>query len=210
LPHYYLADAVYFVTFCLPGALPRVRVIDLSEKRAEIEGKHKRELSRPAESNAAVESYEYEIERLDTILEKANVGIRWLSDPRLADLVYGAAMFRDGRDYELVALTIMPNHVHIVFGVGEHGMFEHEGQIDNLSYKPVSKIIGSLKRHTAREANDLLGRRGAFWQDESYDHVVRSGKELEAIVRYVINNPVKAGLAKSWREWRWSYSKFEV
>ncbi|HCA80801.1 MAG TPA: hypothetical protein DEP53_13820 [Bacteroidetes bacterium] len=68
----------------------------------------------------------------------------------------------------------------------------------------------SLKRHTAREANKILGRRGAFWQDESYDHVIRNSEELERIVLYVLHNPVKAGFVKNWRDWKWSYSRLSV
>lgn len=65
----------------------------------------------------------------------------------------------------------------------------------------------SLKRHTARQANLLLGREGEFWQDESYDHVVRDEAEYRRIVTYVLNNPVKAGLVDAWRLWRWNFSR---
>jgi len=66
-------------------------------------------------------------------------------------------------------------------------------------------ILHSLKRHTAYQANLLLGRRVQFLQDESYDHVVRDEAEYNRIVTYVLNNPVKAGLAASWDKWRWNY-----
>jgi hypothetical protein len=52
----------------------------------------------------------------------------------------------------------------------------------------------SLKRFTARRCNEILGRRGSFWQDESYDHCVRGEDELSRIIEYVELNPVKAGL----------------
>ena len=51
---------------------------------------------------------------------------------------------------------------------------------------PTYKILQSLKRHTARQANKLLRRSGTFWQDESYDHVVRDENELERIIWYVL------------------------
>jgi putative transposase len=210
LPHYYMPNAVYFVTFCLAGSLPRVRALELAGERRDAERMHKRE-SDPSPTNDGL-SYGYvrDLEWLDQVLLGASGNVRWLSDPRVAGIVSQALKTRDLREYELVAYTIMPNHVHVVFGIGEHGMFEHEGQIDNLSYKPPSKILGSLKRYTAKESNRVLGRTGAFWQDESYDRVVRDGKELEAIVRYVLNNPVKAGFVKEWHEWKWSYSRFEL
>lgn len=65
----------------------------------------------------------------------------------------------------------------------------------------------SLKRHTARQANIVLGREGGFWQDESYDHVIRDNEEFLRIIHYVLENPVKAGLVSRWDEWPWTYYK---
>ena len=65
----------------------------------------------------------------------------------------------------------------------------------------------SLKRHTARQANRILGREGAFWQDESYDRVIRDNEEHARIINYVLENPVKAGLVSKWEEWQWTYCK---
>jgi putative transposase len=90
----------------------------------------------------------------------------------------------------------MPNHVHLVIA-------------DNVKRSDASlyRILQQLKSYTAVQANKLLNRGGAFWQHESYDHVVRDGEELERIVRYVLNNPVKAGLVEDWQNWNWSYCK---
>jgi REP-associated tyrosine transposase len=63
----------------------------------------------------------------------------------------------------------------------------------------------SLKRHTARESNRVLGLTGtAFWQDESYDCVVRDKHEFERIAAYIERNPVAAALARDPAEFRWS------
>jgi hypothetical protein len=109
---------------------------------------------------------------------------------------------------------------------GEETTFENVGQIEkssneslslrgykqhnNLSRGALSLILFSIKRYTAREANKILGRKGAFWQHESYDHVVRDGNELSRIIRYVKENPVKAGLVNDWKDWKWSYVRKEV
>lgn len=69
------------------------------------------------------------------------------------------------------------------------------------------RILQSLKAYTARRANEIIGQKGAFWQHESYDHVVRNGKELERIIDYVLHNPVKAGKVSSREQWRWSYCR---
>jgi hypothetical protein len=62
----------------------------------------------------------------------------------------------------------------------------------------------SVKRFASRKCNDLLGKRGAFWQDESYDHCVRDEDELWRIIEYVELNPVKAKLADDAEAWRFS------
>ena len=63
----------------------------------------------------------------------------------------------------------------------------------------------SLKRFTAREGNRLLGLTGQpFWQDESYDRLVRNGTEFERIWHYIEMNPVQAGLAATPDEFQWS------
>jgi len=56
----------------------------------------------------------------------------------------------------------------------------------------------------------VLGRRGAFWQHENYDHVVRDKAELSRIITYVLENPVKAELVGPHDQWEWSYSRFQV
>jgi REP element-mobilizing transposase RayT len=75
----------------------------------------------------------------------------------------------------------MPNHVHaIVAPLGEHLL---------------SSIVHSLKSFTANKINEALGRCGAFWQKESFDHIVRSTDSLEKFRRYIRDNP-KSVLAK--------------
>jgi hypothetical protein len=42
---------------------------------------------------------------------------------------------------------------------------------------------------------------GAFWQKSFWDHFLRADEQVEAVVSYVLNNPVRAGLATHWREY---------
>ena len=61
---------------------------------------------------------------------------------------------------------------------------------------------------TERKANQILRRRGQlFWQDESYDHWVRTTKELRELIRYVENNPVQAGLVAAEAQSPWSSAR---
>jgi REP element-mobilizing transposase RayT len=96
---------------------------------------------------------------------------------------------RERHFYELCAYVVMENHVHLLI----------------RPFQPVPLIMRWLKGSTARKANQLLERTGkAFWQDESYDHWVRSHKELAKIVKYIEWNPMAAGLVHSAEEWPWS------
>ncbi len=88
--------------------------------------------------------------------------------------------------------VIMPNHVHVVFE----------------PKAPLPGIMRWLKGRTGRTANRILGRTGIpFWQDESYDHWIRSRKELEETIRYVESNPVNARLVEAAEEWPWSSAR---
>ncbi len=106
--------------------------------------------------------------------------------------------YLDGRKYALIAYCIMPNHVHVVF----EPLLEKPEH-----YYSLGNIMQSLKGYTAWQANQILGRKGAFWQDESYDHVVRDDQELQRIIEYTLQNPVKAGLVENAEDWKRSYLK---
>ena len=62
-----------------------------------------------------------------------------------------------------------------------------------------------LKGASARRAHQLLGMSGRpFWQQESYDHLVRNDEEFRRIGRSIVRNPVRAGLARVEEEYPWS------
>jgi REP element-mobilizing transposase RayT len=128
---------------------------------------------------------------MDGELDRAALGPVWLTDTRVAQMMvealqYGAAV----KDlYDLHAYVIMPNHVHVVW----------------QPKTAMPSILRWLKSVTANRAKRLLGLNvKAFWQDESYDHWIRSDAEFQKIVRYVERNPVKAGLVDSIEAWPWS------
>jgi putative transposase len=138
----------------------------------------------------------------DNLLDKAEFGPRWLSQPEIAEIVKEALHYRNGREYDLFAFCIMSNHVHTVLKP-----LENQSDFQSDLQMPLNKIMQSLKRHTARKSNIVLGREGAFWQDESYDHIVRDSGEFERIINYVLENPIKAGLVSKWEDWSWTFCK---
>jgi REP element-mobilizing transposase RayT len=126
---------------------------------------------------------------MDRLLDTARFGPCDLKRPEVAGLFRGCIQHCARADCDMHAWVIMPNHVHLLFT--PHG--------------DASRLLRRLKGYSARQANQLLGRTGQrFWQDESYDRLERNGEEFRRIGKYIVNNPVKAGLAASVEEYRWS------
>jgi REP element-mobilizing transposase RayT len=192
LPHIQVAGSTYFVTFRLKDSLPKEALDKLAE-----ESEQNKKLP-PDEMDLAQRRW---FGKFDDYLDRVMCGKAYLKNEQVADLVAEAIRYRDGNVYALEAFTIMHNHGHVVCTP----LAKENGEFNSLT-----EIFHSLKRHTARKANDILGRSGAFWQDESYDRIVRDQAELKRIVNYVLNNPVKAGLVNHWKDWKWSYSRFEL
>ncbi len=121
----------------------------------------------------------------------------------------------DGEAYRLDSYSVMSNHVHAVFKpfLSENDLREvlnEDGRPSFTSEHPsLSPIMQSVKGGSSRECNRILSRTGQFWEHESFDHVVRKGKFYQTI-KYVLNNPVKAGLVREWQEWRWNYCRREL
>ena len=192
LPHYHPANATFFVTFRLAGSLPSEAIVRLKEERVRDEESLLKIEDETVRKKKMAEQHERYFNKFDEMLDSAVNSQRWLKDERVADMVAEAMCFRDKKVYDLLAYCIMPNHVHVVFSVERSGA-------------SLYKVLQSLKAYTAGEANKMLHKNGAFWQHESYDHVVRNGKELKRIIDYVLHNPVKAALDSSREQWKWSY-----
>lgn len=120
----------------------------------------------------------------------AGYGSCYLRDPAVAKIVEDNLKFHDKNKYDLEAWVIMPNHSHIL-------VTPYEGV-------ELSSIAHSMKSYTAHEANKILGRTGRFWQVEPFDRYIRNARHFAAVVRYIENNPVKAGLCREASEWRFS------
>jgi REP element-mobilizing transposase RayT len=132
---------------------------------------------------------------MDRLLDETRTGAFYLRQPAVADMIveaieYNAAVLRH---FLLHAFVVMPNHVHL------------------LATPCVSlpKLMRSLKGITAKRANAMLGLTGSsFWQEESYDHVVRNEREFQRVMRYIEENPVRAGIVKEAGEYRWSSAEW--
>ncbi len=64
-------------------------------------------------------------------------------------------------------------------------------------------ILKLIKGASARSVNKLFGANGPVWQEESFDHVLRSQESLAEKLEYIRQNPVRRGLVKRPEEYRW-------
>jgi REP element-mobilizing transposase RayT len=97
-----------------------------------------------------------------------------------ASMVEEALWYGCGERYVLDAYVIMPDHVHVLM-------------MPSMGWS-LAKILQSIKGFTAREINKVLGRKGSFWQDESFDHLIRDEMDWQDKFNYIHDNPVEAGL----------------
>ena len=104
------------------------------------------------------------------------------------------ALHDHGRKIFMDVAVIMPDHVHLIFTL-------LQGE-DELPCS-LAEVMKGIKGVSARRINQLLGRRGLLWQDESFDHVVRDSERSLAKFEYVCNNPVRAGLVSCADEYPW-------
>lgn len=118
----------------------------------------------------------------------------YIKHPAVAEVVQRSLLFFDGDRHKLSAWVVMPNHAHALMTPGTG----HD----------LSKILQSLKSYSANEANKILSRQGKFWQQESFDRYIRNHKHFVSVVRYVENNPVKAGLCTHLEDWPYSSALF--
>jgi REP element-mobilizing transposase RayT len=110
-----------------------------------------------------------------------------LRRPDVAKLVQDAILFFEGVRYRLLAWCVMPNHVHAVLV-----------PVDGYA---LEGILHSWKSFSAKQANKLLQRDGAFWERESFDHLIRTGTSIGRFTSYTEENPVVAGLCARPEDW---------
>jgi putative transposase len=128
----------------------------------------------------------------DRLLDAVSTGPRWLERPDIASIVANVILSGERQSrYELGAWVVMPNHVHAA--------------LRPMGDNDLGTTINSIKGRSAREANRSLNRAGLkFWSRDYFDRRIRDRDHEARVVRYIENNPVKAGLCGSATDWPWS------
>ncbi len=86
----------------------------------------------------------------------------------------------DPRFYELRAVQVMPDHVHMLLYPGPA--------------RSLTQVMKGIKGVTARKLNEKRGTKGHVWQDEYYDRIMRDNDEFVEKLQYMLHNPLKYGL----------------
>jgi len=81
----------------------------------------------------------------------------------------------------VVVYCFMPDHLHLLI----------EGTTDDAALEP---FIAKAKQKSGFDFAARAGRR--LWQKGYYDRVLRDEESTVDVIRYIINNPVRAGLVK--------------
>ncbi len=202
LPHIYPVGAKFFVTFCLKGALP-AEIMEQYKLEQEQKVKILQELG---DKTKIYDEYKRHFTKIDNYLDNSTQ--TWiLQKSEITKIVTSKMHHLDKNLYDLIAYCVMSNHVHLVFNMD----LQIENIVDNellttKNYTQVERIMQRIKGGSSFEINKFLGTQGVTnWQAESYDHCVCNDKELQNIINYTLQNPVKAGLVENWQDWKFSY-----
>jgi len=115
---------------------------------------------------------------------------------KAANIVLNSLHWLEGQGKIILdAAVVMPDHLHIVMGL-KHGS--------------LSQSMHSLKSYTAQTINSILQEEGSFWQRHYHDHAVRKDEDLNKVVLYTLNNPVRAGLVKDFHDYPFWFCRWDV
>jgi len=209
LPHLQPIGGTFFITFRLKDSIP---LAVLQQLRADFQAQKDAFLRNPTPENNSLfnQMRKRYFVLYDDELDRSAHGSCCLNGLEQAQLIMKELHRWDGDMYDLMAYCIMPNHVHLLIDTSFQLPDNLECfQLDSIDYVPLQNIMKRVKGASARYINKSLGRSGQLWQYESYDHLVRNDRELNNIVAYILNNPVKARLVKEYSLWPYTFCKWD-
>ena len=80
-----------------------------------------------------------------------------------------------------LAWVVMPEHLHWLV---------------QLKSGSLAQLMQGLKSRSAIATNRLRGSHGAIWQKGYHDRAVRNDEDLRSVARYIVANPLRAGLVR--------------
>ena len=187
LPHWFQPGVATFITFHTADSMPRKVVLAWQAELRHWLQQHgfewpEIETLPDAEQLPPALRTSFQIQRYRIWQWKLDAchGECVLRRRELAQIVMETLQFFDEDRYDLDSAIIMPNHVHLI------AQFR----------APVTlrKQCTSWLHYSARKINSKLGRRGVFWQSETFDHLIRSEEQFHYLRHYIAENGRKARL----------------
>jgi len=119
-----------------------------------------------------------------------------LANSKICGILFSSLSYLEEKGrIRTICCIAMPDHIHLVFQL-------MDGQ--NLS-----KVMQDFKRFTAHKINKIMNRKGSVWQEQYYDHNIRSYENLEEIMKYCHENPVRKGLVEKPEDWEFWFFREE-
>ncbi|HEX4551059.1 REP-associated tyrosine transposase [Pseudomonas sp.] len=82
---------------------------------------------------------------------------------------------------DTMAWVVMPDHFHWLI---------------QLQKGTLGQLMCQVKSLSTRSINKVTGRAGSLWQQGFHDHALRREENLVKLARYVVANPLRAGLVE--------------
>jgi REP element-mobilizing transposase RayT len=124
---------------------------------------------------------------------------RWTLPDWARDIVLSSCLHDHRIRYELYVAVVMQDHAHLILtpcvNEQKHEIFA------------ISEIMRTIKSASAHIICRRLGHVGPIWQEESFDHILRSSESLDAKINYVLQNPVRRGFVDDWQAYRWAWQR---
>lgn len=205
-PHIQPIGASFSVTILVHDAIPEAELIALRKEKDMELGIRFNEGCSATEIREIQDHYRQAIDELLVQKRSQEYPLRRAA---VAEVVMNRLFEYDGRYYDLLAACIMPNHIHALFDFSIQVPGDWDGCSDLPGYRNVNVVIGQIKGSSATLVNKKFGRQGPLWRAGYYDRYIRNNRHLENERRYILRNPAKAGLARSWQTYPFLYSKDE-
>jgi REP element-mobilizing transposase RayT len=94
-------------------------------------------------------------------------------------------------DCSAYVYLFMPDHAHILLS-------------GNSSHSDIKKCLDKYKQKTGfwlyKNTPDYK------WQKDYYDHILRKEEDSETHIKYILNNPIRAGLVENWKQYKFKGS----
>ena len=187
LPHWSQSGAITFITWRTWDSLPEKVIRQWQQERncwLQVQGINHEAIDWQSQvqklAPALIDEFKQILaDRWNEHLDECH-GDCVLRIPACSLIVANSLTHFDGDRYELTDFVIMPNHVHLLVA------FPHS--------EDMLIQCDSWKHFMATKINRLLRRKGRFWQQDGFDHLVRTPEQFKYLRNYIANNPRKANL----------------